>query len=332
MIISTLFFKNTPLPFFNNNNIPSQLQFSNNNQSQPSHNTQSSNNNQTQTLNNNSSNGPYLNPYSPYMNAPYNMFLYPPMYPSPYMYPNNYDSEKQKRPQKSPELNDKENTTEQPIIKPEVPKPVGPIKPDYSSMTTEQQEKYWAKFRRNFGVLRREYPHFNIPDPDTLGNLETIHDYHEEFIKQIHVDNNVDNYKFYLIIIWASVELFCKYILGLDISGYTENQIDLMFKYERLLNELGEKSYGGIGQAWPIEIRIIMLALFNAVIFIVLKIVVSYLPEGLGDMVKGFAKNLMRGNRERRERYRLQTIIIMSQMQMKYRIPLKEIQADLVVF
>jgi hypothetical protein len=58
---------------------------------------------------------------------------------------------------------------------------------------------------------------------------------------------------------------------------------------------LGEKSYGGIGAGWPVEIRIIFMAVFNAIIFIIIKAVVSFLPGGMGDMAKNAIKNFMKG-------------------------------------
>ena len=158
-----------------------------------------------------------------------------------------------------------------------------------------------GQIQANFGVLRREYPTFNIPDPDTLQNLDVVHAHYEQYVKQFMLITILDNYKFYLIIMWASLELICTKLLGLDITGYTENQIDLMNKYERLLNELGEKSYGGIGANWPVEARIIMLALFNVVVFLIIKVIISYLPEGVGNMVKGLVRNFMKGNKENRQ-------------------------------
>ena len=45
-------------------------------------------------------------------------------------------------------------------------------------------------------------------------------------------------------------------------------QISSMDRYDRLLIELGEKNYSTYGSSWPVEIRILLLALFNAALLI----------------------------------------------------------------
>ena len=94
------------------------------------------------------------------------------------------------------------------------------------------------------------------------------------------------SYKAYLVIMLACIELFCVQVLGLNLGGYTFNQLALMNRYEKLLIELGEKSYGSVGSSWPVEARIIFMTLINAIIFLVIRLVASYLGAGLGDIMQ----------------------------------------------
>lgn len=95
------------------------------------------------------------------------------------------------------------------------------------------------------------------------------------------------------MILFACIELFCVKILGLKLGGYTFNQLALMNKYEKLLVELGEKSYGSLGSTWPVEARIIFMSLFNAVIFLVIRLFSSYLGPGLGDILQQIVNSFM---------------------------------------
>ena len=163
--------------------------------------------------------------------------------------------------------------------------------PNYSGMTPEEQAQHRANFRTRFGILRNAWPNYHIPDvPDSLP-LEQVHAQYDIYVRHIHISQDVDQYKVYLVIMWLLIELFCTKI-GLNIGGYTVAQMRSMNKYERLLIELGETNYknnsaaGGAQQSnWPIEVRIFFMALVNAVTFIIIKMLASYIGEGMATTI-----------------------------------------------
>ena len=165
--------------------------------------------------------------------------------------------------------------------------------PDYDSMTEQQQAAWHADFNIKLGILRNAYPKFDIPHLDENVPLEIKHQHYERYVQQIHLDNSVGNYKFYLLILFAIIELICVKVLGLDLGGYTINQLTMLNKYERLLIELGEKSYAPSGSEWPVEVRIVMLSLFNAVVFLVIRLFASYLGPGVGDVLQQIVNAFM---------------------------------------
>ena len=158
--------------------------------------------------------------------------------------------------------------------------------PDYQAMGEEEKARWRADFRVKIGILREAYSGFDIPSFDDSIPLEVIHQHYERYVQQVHIDNSVGNYKVYLLVLFAGIELFCVKILGLDMGGYCINQLTMMNKYERLLVELGEKSSVSVGSEWPVEARICGLALFNALVFLVIRLFASYLGDGLGSVLQ----------------------------------------------
>jgi hypothetical protein len=165
--------------------------------------------------------------------------------------------------------------------------------PDYASMSPQEQAQHRATFRTRFGILRNAWPSYNIPDLPETTSLEEIHAQYDIYVRHIHISQEVDKYKIYIVIMFLLIELFLTKI-GLNIGGYTVAQMRSMNKYERLLIELGETNYrsagvagaeGGAQSQWPVEFRLFFMALVNAVTFIVIKMLANYIGEGMANTV-----------------------------------------------
>jgi len=165
-----------------------------------------------------------------------------------------------------------------------------PVIPNYSAMTIEQQANHRADFRTKFGILRNSWPNYYIPNVTDDMPLEQVHAQYDVYVRHIHISEGVDQYKVYLVIMWLLIELSLTKI-GLSIGGYTVSQMRSMNKYERLLIELGETNYKNSGGAagtqsnWPVEVRIIFIALVNAVTFIIIKMLANYIGDGMATTV-----------------------------------------------
>jgi hypothetical protein len=169
-------------------------------------------------------------------------------------------------------------------------------RPDYSKLTPDQIEYMRSEFRVKFGILRSSYPQWNVIDLSPTLTLDQIHDLYEYYIRQIIVSKETGQYKVYLLIFFMFVEVVGVKLLKLNMSGYTMSQLKIMNRYDSLLAELGEKWLVSSGSDWPVEARLLMMAVFNAVIFLAVRYLCSWMGvDGLGDTIQGFIDNMLNG-------------------------------------
>jgi len=165
--------------------------------------------------------------------------------------------------------------------------------PDYDIMNDIEIAECHADFRVKFGILRNAFPEMNIPNYDDDVNLKIKHAHYVRYLRHIHVDNSISNYRLYLIVFWLGLELFGVKVLGLSVSGFTQRQFESMRQYEHLLQELGEKSNTSIGSEWPVEVRILFMSLVNAIVFVIIKYLADWAGPSLGPMLENFIQSIL---------------------------------------
>lgn len=139
----------------------------------------------------------------------------------------------------------------------------------------EREHREKADLLFKFMVLRRQYPNVEIPEFTEHSDINTMHRVYDQIIRRVSLDSSVDNYKQYMVGGFMVLEWVSTNWLGIDLSGFTQQQAKMMNRYERLLIELGEKNYSTMGSRFPVEVRLIFFIIFNAGLFYVQKMIFS---------------------------------------------------------
>jgi len=149
----------------------------------------------------------------------------------------------------------------------------------------KEEEKRELLFK--FEMLKRSYPGASIrQDFNMKTDLDTIKASYEMNVRRLSMDSKIEKYKSYLMGAFMATEYACGHFLGLDMQGYTQQQILQMSSYEKLLVELGEKTYVPHSVSkLPIEARLLFLVIMNAAIFIGSKMIMAKTGANLLNMV-----------------------------------------------
>lgn len=147
-----------------------------------------------------------------------------------------------------------------------------------------------AELLFKFMILKKKYPVAEIPEFTELSDYGTMLKVYEQLIRRISLDSSVEEYRMYLsggflVIEWVAVNW-----LGVNLSGFSQNQLSAMNKYDKLLVELGEKNYTSLSSRIPVEIRLLGFIFLNACLFYMQRSMFSF-----GDMNAQRRGGTMRG-------------------------------------
>jgi len=166
--------------------------------------------------------------------------------------------------------------------------------------TNEKDDDLKREILFKFELLRRSYPKSTVPTYSMHTDYNTMVTSYNECLRMLSLDSSVENYKQYLTYGFMG----CEFILGkfckLDMEGFTQQQLLSMSSYDKLLIELGEKSYVPEQSKWPVEIRLLILIVVNAAFFLVSKMIMKKAGDGISKMMNNIkippkTENKMKG-------------------------------------
>ncbi len=136
-----------------------------------------------------------------------------------------------------------------------------------------------------FELLKRSYKDESIPEFTIHSDYKSMKQAYDTALRKLSIDSTVDNYKKYLIGGFMVVEYALGKWMGFDMHGFTQQQIISISTYERLLVELGEKSYVDEESQWPVEARLLGLVIMNAAFFVVTKLITKKTGTNIMNMI-----------------------------------------------
>lgn len=142
-----------------------------------------------------------------------------------------------------------------------------------ASRLNNENEDLKREMLFKFDLLRKSYKEQTIPTFSIHSDLDMMKRSYDDTVRRLSLDNTVENYKKYMIGAFMLIEFALGKWLNFDMKGYTQQQIVSMSSYEKLLIELGEKSYIPDGKKWPVELRLVFLIIINTAFFIVGKMI-----------------------------------------------------------
>ena len=149
----------------------------------------------------------------------------------------------------------------------------------------QQEDDAKRELLFKFDLLRKSYPVANIADYTIHTDLNTLEKSYTDCVRRLSLDSTVENYKTYLVYGFMGCEFILGNFLKFDMQGFTQQQIVSMQSYEKLLIELGEKSYIPSGSKWPVELRLLFMIIMNAGFFIVSKMIMKKTGANLMGMI-----------------------------------------------
>lgn len=154
--------------------------------------------------------------------------------------------------------------------------------PDENEVSDEDAKR---EILFKFDLLRKSYPVSSIPEYSIHTDLYVMQRSYKDCVRRLSLDSSVESYKTYLVYGFMGCEFIFGNFLGFDMSGFTQQQIISMHSYEKLLIEIGEKSYIPTEDNWPVEVRLLFTIIMNAAFFIVSKMMMQKTGTNLMNMV-----------------------------------------------
>jgi hypothetical protein len=142
-------------------------------------------------------------------------------------------------------------------------------------ISEQDQDDLKREYLYKFEILQKSYKNTTIPEFTIHSDFQTIKRTYESTLRMLSLDQTVDDYKKYAGMAFGAIEFVLGSVFNFDMAGYAAQQQLNMNSYERLLVELGEKSYVPNGSKYPVEIRLLFMLIINTAFFLVTKIVLK---------------------------------------------------------
>jgi hypothetical protein len=166
-------------------------------------------------------------------------------------------------------------------------------RPDYAKLSDKERSVYRLNFRNKFDLLKRWYPGLSIPvGVEDHEDLDYVHSVYEVCLSFMYQQINSSFYRGALLMSWIALEAAGTLWLGLDVSGYCQQQMDMLWIYEPLINEMSKVDLTSITEGWSPFQKIIGLVVGSFALMIFVRMVVGKMGTAIGMNLSGFSTTI----------------------------------------
>jgi len=153
-----------------------------------------------------------------------------------------------------------------------------------SNITITVDDRERGMFIAKYYILKDLYPRMNIQIPDDTYSLDRIKSEYNELYKKVCADRFAGEYRTYIAICFAVIEVVLCKVFKLNATGFTKFHLKRINQYNESLLLLGENTASESTVRNPFS-EIITAGAINTVFFILIKYVGSYLSEDTAEKV-----------------------------------------------
>ena len=151
---------------------------------------------------------------------------------------------------------------------------------DMMPKTDSEKHLYW---KTRLQILKTRFNDVTIPKNVAEVSWQELRKMYYIEMDRVSISKNVDSYKMIMIISFFVLEYIGHKYLKIDITGFSVHSMRTMYRYERLLIELGEKDYSSFAENWPVEARLFGMVFVNAIIFCIAKYLFKATGQDMSD-------------------------------------------------
>jgi hypothetical protein len=156
-------------------------------------------------------------------------------------------------------------------------------------------------------MLRKKYPDYaeTVPDLNMQTSYKEMAHIYKLHLRRIEIDHNVGDYRTYMICGFLFTEHVLSKLIRINLDGFTSQQMMSMKQYDRFLIEIGEKDYLPKEKRWPVELRLVIVILINAAIFIISKAILNKTGANLLNMFNSVVSRTQNGANNQQPKRRM---------------------------
>jgi len=156
----------------------------------------------------------------------------------------------------------------------------GPDEIDMMPKTDDELRTFWIT---RIQTIKLRFPDVIIPRNAATMSWQELRKVYYMELDRCSITKNVDSIKMIMIVMFFIAEGIVSNIFKIDCVGFAAHSMRSMHRYDRLLIELGEKSYSAFGENWPIEFRLAGMVMLNMVIYCLAKFIFKKTGQDMSD-------------------------------------------------